>query len=491
MNNSPHTFFHDESPPTSPVLPTFHPSPAPPGHKHKAERSEHLHRRWHSLARSKPHPLVFSYEYIFEDGKLAGLAERNPDDDYLHYASSRGSSAPSSRYPSCRTSAEHSTRSSTDTRYSYSSEHSHPPSSPRTSDRIKRALSLSRTRAQRSSSDGKRRMPSPDIKSRGSGLERLTKATPVEPTPPNERDVPVVPFESPRAAPPTPTRRTKPSEAPKLLCPAFTPLYFGSSRAASPPPTCRSAKPASEPITAPAAELNRKKSMRLMRDTRPKKLSISAEGKERPFEGQKQPAFVDSTLGQASGATRISGSLQMEKIVARPSLHRKTSKFIEHLNDKPTEVNVKAEKNGVQVIPSIPPCDVVLPTRTTQPELPQSPQRQHPGSRHPLRRSQTVTRRDPNYTHPEWPSIFNASLPARTVPDFALGPRNQPLPDHIVKKRSASKMKAAGSFQSANKSLKRATSNPMTIRADICMAEIKPTLTSPVIAKGHARLISC
>lgn len=511
MYNSPQTFFDDESPPTSPVdtanLPTFHLSPAPPGHK--AERSEH--RRWNSLARPKPHPLPFSYEYIFEDGKLAGLAEYHPEQDFLHYSSSRGSSAANSRNPSRRTSAEHSTRSSTDTRYSHSSGYSHgAPPSPRTTDKIKRALSLSRTRGQRRSSDKKRKIPSPTLKPRGIGLEFLTSAIPVEPATPTKRDIPILPFESPRAAPPTPTRRTNPTEAPELS-PASIPLPFESPRAAPQPPPkpiSKSARPVPEPTTAHQIKLKRKDSKRKetknngLGITRPRKSSASAatEGKGLLFEGPKRPPLVNTALERAFTQPIIFGALQTEKVLARPPLRRNTSKFIEHLDDKPIKIEVEAEKNGVPAVPFSPPFDFMLPAPKAQPELPPVPQQQR-RPRQALRRLQTVARRDPNYTHPEWPSIFHSSPtksmstpPARTVPKFALGPSTQLLPNHIVRKRSASNMKVSESVQPVSTSLKRATSmhtRPPTMWADVCMAEVKPTLMSPVVASGHARMISC
>lgn len=471
MYNSPQTFFDDESPPTSPHLPTSHLSPAPPGQK--AERSEH--RKWNSLARPEPHTLPYSYEYVFEDGKLAGLVEHHPD-QFWHYSSSRGSSQTNSRNPSRRTSAQDSTRSSTDTSYSNNSDYSHTPNSPRTTDRIKRVLSLSRIRGQRSSLDDQRKRPSVDSKPQGIGLE-----LPETPTTPTKRDIPILPFEpfeSPRAAPQPPTKSIS-----------------------------KSSKPASEPITAHKVELKRKDSMgdeiknNGLGTTRISRPSTPAEGKERSFEGPKRPVNIDPALEQAS-----TEFLQTEQVVVRPPLRRKTSKFIEHLDEKSTKVAVDAdaEENGAPVTPSpfIPPFDFMLPTSTTQPELPQAPQQQR-RSRQPLRRSQTVARREPTYTHPEWPSIFNVSSsptkpittpPAKTVPKFALGPRTQLLPNHIVRKRSASKMKTAESLQPTSTSLKRATSmrtRPPTIWADVCEAEVKTTLMSPVVASGHARMVSC
>ncbi|TID24521.1 hypothetical protein E2P81_ATG02825 [Venturia nashicola] len=257
-------------------------------------------------------------------------------------------------------------------------------------------------------------------------------------------------------------------------------------------------KPNLEAVTAHEVKLNRKKSMRdevrsnRLEIPRTKESSIFGEENGNSFG---EPKHAASSTEQTPTESMISGALQLKKVGAGQPLRRKRSKFIEHLDDKTVKMGVEAEENGVQVIPLIPSPNPMLPTSTIQPE------QQQGGSRPPFQRSRTVARRDPNDTQPEWPSTFNAestepvsSPPARSVQKFAVGPRTQPLPNDIMRKRSASNVKTSGSAQPASTSLTRASSlssRPKTRWTDVCVAEVKPTLMSPVVACGHARMVSC
>jgi len=225
MYQPPQTFFYDDSPPASPVdrkLPTFQISPAPLA---KNEKKEHQIGRSHSQKSKQKDSLPFSYEYVIEEGKLAGLAEYHPDNDYLHYSSSRGSSRTVSRNPSRRTSAEHSGRSTPATRYSTASERSTAsPPSPKKTDKLKRALSLSTLKG-RSSQEDKRRAPPPlpVPRSKESFVVAFGLYEPKEPaqiSPPLQSPTPQDPqrsFEAPRAAPKPPAKH--PSSATRNAVP--------------------------------------------------------------------------------------------------------------------------------------------------------------------------------------------------------------------------------------------------------------------------------
>jgi hypothetical protein len=426
------SFFYDDTPPSSPLevqLPTFEISPAREGDKEKKE-----HRKWlgHS-EKTKKHPTPFSYEYVVTEGKLVGLAEFHPDNDYLHYSSSsRGSSRTPSRTQSSRSTPR---TSRTFERRSGEGDRLMPPPPPpspkKTTEKLKRALSLSNVKGR----------PNP---------EKKTK-TPPMPTPP-----PVSPMDVP-----SPKHITEPFGPTPPLSPRRS---FEEPRPAPQPPL-RNMTGISTQITPPASpkqssEVSTSIPKRTPSRLITKPLPPTVLNKEAVFEGPRRRPTIITTevnpmVAQIEQASR-----------PRPPLRRKTSKFIEHIDTAPPE-DEKADAS--HPMPSLPPFDFGLPIISTSPLLA------------PLT--------SPLVDYPSW------SRQSKPQSIQTSAQEDKPLHNRVVRMGSASNFRSTPTSVSVPPiALKRAATmrtRPPTHWGDVCMAEVKPVLMSPIIAAGHARMVSC
>jgi len=195
-----------------------------------------------------------------------------------------------------------------------------------------------------------------------------------------------------------------------------------------------------------------------------------------------------------AGTTRISQA--PIEAVPRPPLRRKTSKFTEHLDDAMPNADVLKTEDAPPM-PSIPPFDFQLPIPQDMAKITSLPE-------HQASVVQSSSAAEPVVAlgHPEWPKFTAAAAASKPetkaqTPIYS-GPK--PAPHQL------SKYKVAGEQPVSNIKpnpvikptsavmLKRATSmrtRPPAIWGDVRMAQMKPILSSPVVASGHARMISC
>jgi hypothetical protein len=468
MYQPPQTFLWEDTPPCSPQdtrVPTFQiSSPAMPDTKDKKE-----HKRWksHSEKSKEKHPPPFSYEYCIRDGQIVGLAEYNGENDYLHYSSSsRGSSRVPSRNPSTHASP----RTSTIERQSHESDRSmRPPPSPRKGDKLKRALSLSNVKGRSSLEDKKRRappVPSPQQISRPTFGPTETQS----------------PLDISQAFGPTPPRSPRKS--------------FEEPRPAPQPPSRNRSDVVRQVIAPPTPKQSLEEPRSTIKQETPHVNTEASPPKERSFEGPRHRPTVVTSNPPSSQAAQFASTATAMPSTPRPLLRRKTSKFIEHIETS-TPNEETPTTAGTPPLPSLPPFDFQLPTTPEKGAAKQST---------PLQRANTTVRKTTQkVTHLEWsqpitskPELRPQTKLQKSQPALTSAQKAQPLQplDHnIARKRSTSNLKSTVTRVPVPASvLKRATSmrtRPPTVWGDLCMAEVKPVLTSPVVASGHARMISC
>jgi hypothetical protein len=234
--------------------------------------------------------------------------------------------------------------------------------------------------------------------------------------------------------------------------------------------------------------------------------------KEKTFEGPKRrPTIVNNTKSfvNAEHSAKLEGE-EEEVVAPRPPLRRKTSKFIEHIDVAFPETNQSATISPP--LPFLPPFDFQLTTLSkTAPKDPRQQakliKRSASSSRKP---SVTFAYPEPSPTASTPESRFlesrageakrmearlQAKLEKAGLTSAPKPPPRQPRPDEITRKRSASNIKAEPARVAVPVvALKRAAttrSRPTTQWGDLCMAEVKPVMKSPIVASGHARMVSC
>jgi len=150
----------------------------------------------------------------------------------------------------------------------------------------------------------------------------------------------------------------------------------------------------------------------------------------------------------------------------RPLLRRKTSKFIEHIDEAlPITFDSPMKKEARKARPSpifLPPFDFQLPSPPVPADTPR------------LERTLSPMR--------------SVTVKAVRSPVPNLGPWEQ----QNARKRSASNMKSLP--PTPGPVIKRSMSTrtrPTPSMSDVSMAQLKPIFLGPVIASGHARMISC
>lgn len=446
MYQPPQTFFYDESPPTSPVerrsVPTVQISAAPKLQVESADPKME-HRRWKSVPGNKVDPAPFSYEYTFKDGKFAGLAEFHPDQDYLHYSSSPGTSRSASRNASNRTSRDVSGRPSLEVRTSTSTRRSQvsqgPPPSPKKTDVLKRALSLR------------------SLKGRAGNVEK--KSSPKLPPSPFAK-LEIEQFAAtfgPNWA--GPQHITSPITSP----PSRTPLgFYEGPRPAPSPPIRSSPKLNSQPETFREVKPNFSAPLNFEKARK----HDSAEPVKAPSMSKSEPVGMPGVAITSPIRIEIQPDTQPSKrsLPPQPLLRRKTSKFVEHIDGvvpSTAEVGKKEQARKPR------PTPIFLPRLDKQlsPSIHDTPRLNRTAS--PMRSMTVKTPRSP---------VSN------------LGPWEQTT----ARKRSASNMKTLP--PAPGPSIKRSMSTrtrPPPMMSDICMAQIRPAILGPVVASGHARMISC
>ncbi|KIW01225.1 uncharacterized protein PV09_07269 [Verruconis gallopava] len=427
---------------------------------HKAE-----HRRWNSdpekkIAQIKP----FAYEYKFEDGRLAGLAEYHPD-DYMHYSSSRNPSTAASRNQSSRTSREDMrSRSSNDNRKSSSSTQTSntyqtPPPSPGRIDGLKRALTLHSLKRRASTEVKKTPPPSPysprpEIERLAASFGRNGPQHITSPIPSLPKPKPVGMFEHPRTAPQPPSKdgESRHVAAPK----SYTTLHRKNS-------SHDGVLAVRTPSTSPRLP-------------------------------ETSGFLVSRRSTKSVPAQKVADPL-IEERPAPPLLRRKTSKFIEHI--KKTEKNLAGPAEGrAEEIPPVPPMilrasELILPIQGAE-ELSSTEAR-------PPRSPKSPTVRFASATPSPTAGAFQPGITSR-APTSIMKPTSPNADREILQtstglRRSAT-MKALPPIPTQVVRRSMSTRNPSSIvpspiTMDLCMAEVKPVAYQRIVAQGHARMVSC
>jgi hypothetical protein len=468
MYQPPQTFLWEDSPPSSPhdvKLPTFQiSSPAP-----QDDKAKEKHKRWksHSEKSKAKHPPPFSYEYRICDGQIAGLAEYNGANDYLHYSSS---SRGSSRVPSRNASTNASPRTSTVEGQSNESDRSmQPPPSPRKSDKLKRALSLSNVKGRSSLEDKKRRAPP-------------VPSPPKMSTPTFEKSELQAPMDISQAFGPTPPRSPRRS--------------FEEPRPAPSPPSKNRSDAARQLMGPPTPKQSFEEPRSILKQSAPQASTNTALSPQvRSFEGPRNRPTVITSMTPSSQVAQVVTSATEVQSAPRPPLRRKTSKFVEHIDTAPPKEEVTSA--ATPPLPSLPPFDF---------QLPASPEKDMLKRSTPIRRAATTARKpSQKITHLEWtqpiapkPELRPQTKLQKSQPALTSAQKAQPLQPlehHITRKLSTSNVKSSATRVPVPAAvLKRAASmrtRPPTVWGDLCMAEVKPVLTSPIVASGHARMVSC
>lgn len=151
----------------------------------------------------------------------------------------------------------------------------------------------------------------------------------------------------------------------------------------------------------------------------------------------------------------------------------------------------------VHPMPSIPPFDFQLPIPQDVAKITSLPE-------HQASVVQSSSAAEPVIAlgHPEWPKFTSAAAASKPEIEaqtpISSGPKpapHQPSKHKVTGEQSVSNIKPDPVIKPTSAvMLKRATSmrtRPPAVWGDVRMAQIKPILSSPVVASGHARMISC
>lgn len=471
----------------------------PPRPGEKSSKMEH--KRWRSEPdRRRDMVQPFSYEYQFEEGRLAGLTELHPD-DYIQAHARTMSADRTARSPKLSNSPRPvvESRGSASTQGSQGS--SAPPPSPRKGDALKRALTLHGLK-RRASSEVKKTPPSspysrPEIEKLAASFGPHGPQSISSPKPQLPEPKPYGMFEQPRVAPRPPSR-----DMPKL------------SPRPEPSPQLSGSFPRPEPSPRPEVTMGTERSPGLRAHAfRPLQVMNSSHDALLPPKKLPTPPRSPMTVNtipikvipdaEPASLPRVDRAVKPEKTEKRPPpLRKKTSKFIEHIEHK-EKLSPRVHDKEAEVIPPVPPMVLTAGEfklsvhgamlQTPPPDI----------INFPSKKESMISPDSPTIGYvPDlpWTPREEYSRETESTPKISITPpRSPPLHNNFPSsistlKRSSSLMKAlpAPPGQTLGRS-STTKSRPKPLMSDVCMAQIKrqPILTSGIVAQGHARMISC
>jgi len=470
----------------------------PPAHQ-RLNKMEH--KRWKSdpektrrdMAKRSHAPIYpYSYEYHFDAKGRIGLKEFHGDIDFAHYSARSKSVSTSSHSSRPSSRDDNQVHTIMDSRRP-SASHA-PPPSPRKGDALKRALTLHGLKRRASSEVKKTPPPSPysprpEIEKLAAsfgrkGPQHITSPLPALP-PPKPHGM----FEMPRAAPRPPSRDTpNPSPRPELS-PTLSSTSRGKDYSISSHDFVLRPRLPPTPPRSPMVD-------QFPLPPRPQTNQSIVTSVSLPPVVFEPPSPDDDDVVTVPFEDMSIESTQATK--KTPILRRKGSaRFIDHIERKEKLSPRMTQKDEIPPVPPMvfnvvefnhpingPVLKSPLPAGMASPAAspkagldspsigstsPSSPFDQGPFPQ-VVGRTPTIS-----ITKAESPSI----------------PFAESMEDSAVK-RSSSLMRPLP--QTPNRKLGRSNTTatrPPPKMSDVCMAEVKPVLTSGIIAQGHARMISC
>lgn len=459
------------------------------------------HKRWKSNPEKEMRTDMvqpFSYEYRFEDGKLTGLAEYHGDVDRAHYSAYRTRREISNDH-SARTSKEDlQYRAMMDTRISHSRHGSRatatPPASPRKGDALKRALTLHGLK-RRASSDVRQTpppspySPRPEIEKLAAsfgpnGPQHITSPKLLLPAPKHDSK-----WESPRVAPRPPSRDN--SKLSPLLAPS--PLLLG------------------EPLKSPHSRAQSHD--RIFTIVAPSILPRSPLVDQFPLPPRQEEPVTNNVVSDLSPIPTRALSPKLRKLpvstitvehgkAAKSSTisRRKPSRFIDHIERK-EKLSSRTREEELDEVPPVPPMilgahEFYHPINGRIISIP------IPMDSHFSLQSSVSNTSDPSPVPGDTGSFNSVDTSARQPymfpPSTSVSRVNSSThsfgdskPSPTIKRSSSLMARVSPTTSVALGRSMTTKSRPVPMMSDVCMAQIRPVLTSGIIAEGHARMISC